>query len=436
MVEEEAGEHPPEEGGERFLAQKAAAPPADAAPSLPAVLAHLPPEKLDAPIGSLLADAPPEFTRPVKRPRTDPDVFVVPKERTAEIRALLAKPPPEDLRVLTWNIDGLDEVGGGPALSKRALAVAKEVAEKRPAAVFLQEVVPPALELLAAPQILGTEYEILVPKNPPLPYYVAILLDRKRLVKLGETVTVSFPSTQMGRQLLTIAVELKEKPKAGALLLATAHLESTKDHAVERKRQLTQSLRYLQKAVGKPPAGVPGAPPIAAAMFGGDLNIRDEEVKAVHKEMGEDAKGLADVWSFCGFPEADRWTWDTTANTNIGATFSCKTRFDRILFISPGISDAKGCPSLAAPKAKAAAKPQELNESGSTEHPNDRWRPTRIELVGKSKVTDLGRFPSDHWGVLTFWEDGPAKPLFPSGERKTILPVAASKGGAVIDLDS
>ena len=27
-----------------------------------------------------------------------------------------------------------------------------------------------------------------------------------------------------------------------------------------------------------------------------------------------------------------------------------------------GISDAKGCPSLAAPKAKAAAKPQERNE--------------------------------------------------------------------------
>ncbi|OLQ15685.1 Tyrosyl-DNA phosphodiesterase 2 [Symbiodinium microadriaticum] len=402
---------------ERFLAQKAAAPAADAAPSLPAVLAHLPPEKLDAPIGSLLADAPPEFTRPVKRPRTDPDVFVIPKA-VKECSALGPR----------WNIDGLDEVGGGPALSKRTLAVAKEVAEKRPMAVFLQEVVPPALELLAAPQTLGTEYEILVPKDPPLPYYVAILLDRKRLVKLGEPVTVPFPSTQMGRQLLTIVVELKEKPKAGPLLLATAHLESTKDHAVERKRQLTQSLRYLQKAVGKPPAGVPGAPPVAAALFGGDLNIRDEEVKAVHKEMGEDARGLADVWCFCGSPEADRWTWDTTANTNIGATFSCKTRFDRMLFISPGISDAKGCPSLAAPKAKAAAKPQE--------HPSDRWRPTRIELVGKSKVPDLGRFPSDHWGVLTFWEDCPAKPLFASGERKATLPIAASKGGAVIDLDS
>ena len=26
------------------------------------------------------------------------------------------------------------------------------------------------------------------------------------------------------------------------------------------------------------------------------------------------------------------------------------------------------------------------------------------------EVTDLGRFPSDHWGVLTFWEDGPVPP--------------------------
>ncbi|CAE7551941.1 tdp2 [Symbiodinium natans] len=411
---------------EKFLAQKASPAPAEsAAPSLPEVLANLPPEKLDAPIGSLLADAPPELARPVKRARTDPDVFVVPKERTAEIRALLAKPLPEDLRVLTWNIDGLDEVGGGPALSKRALAVAKEVAEKRPAAVFLQEVIPPALELLAAPQVLGTEYEVLVPRDPPVPYYVAMLLDRKQLTKLAEPVTVPFPSTQMGRQLLAVAVELKHKPKAGALLLATAHLESTKDHALERKKQLAHSLRYIQKAVGKPPPALPGGPPIAAAMFGGDLNIRDEEVKAVHKELGDDARGMSDVWTFCGSPEADRWTWDTTANTNIGATFACKTRFDRMLFISPGVSDAKGCPSLATPKAKAAPK----------ERPCDRWRPKSIELVGKSKVPDLGRFPSDHWGVLTAWEDGRAKPLFAPSEEKATLPIAASKGEAVIDLD-
>lgn len=48
--------------------------------------------------------------------------------------------------MLTWNIDGLDEVGGGHALAMRTLAVAKEVAQHRPVAVVLQEVVPPALE--------------------------------------------------------------------------------------------------------------------------------------------------------------------------------------------------------------------------------------------------------------------------------------------------
>ena len=43
----------------------------------------------------------------------DPNAIVIPKDRTAEIATLLAQPAPSQLRILTWNIDGLDEVGGG-----------------------------------------------------------------------------------------------------------------------------------------------------------------------------------------------------------------------------------------------------------------------------------------------------------------------------------
>ena len=149
---------------------------------------------------------------------------MIPKERTAELERLLALPAPAQLRVLTWNIDGLDDVGGGQALAMRTLAVAKEVAQHRPVAVLLQEVVPPALELLASPKVLGSVYEALVPKDPPLPYYVAILVDRKR-ARHGEPHTVAFPSTQMGRQLLAVTLQLPNLP---SLVLATAHLESTK----------------------------------------------------------------------------------------------------------------------------------------------------------------------------------------------------------------
>ena len=44
----------------------------------------------------------------------DPNAIVIPREHTAEIAQLLAATASErTLRVLSWNIDGLDEVGGG-----------------------------------------------------------------------------------------------------------------------------------------------------------------------------------------------------------------------------------------------------------------------------------------------------------------------------------
>lgn len=417
---------------QRFLAQKAqgaAAPqaaPSASGPSstLPPHLAHLTPEQLNAPIGSLLADAPPEY-RAAKKPRV-----ADPKDRTAEIATLLAQPAPSQLRILTWNIDGLDEVGGGQALAQRMLSIARDIARHRPLAALLQEVIPPALELLSSKQVLGSSYEVVVPQNPPLPYYVAILLDKKRLRRLGEPQTLPFSSSQMGRQLLAVTVELVGAD-AGPLLLATAHLESTKDHATERKRQLLQSLRHLRHAVCKTPKAV------SAALLGGDLNIRDEEVKAVHKDLADEAHGFADLWSFCGAPEAERWTWDTTQNSNVAANFACKTRFDRILFISPGVSDAPGVAGLAAAKAKAKAKaaPVALPAPSS-----EGWRPRSIRLLGKEKVAGLGRFPSDHWGLLTEWTCGSSVPETAPTETapaKAALGFAnLNSSGAVIDLDA
>ena len=82
--------------------------------------------------------------------------------------------------------------------------------------------------LLSSNKVLGSCYDVLVPKNPPLPYYVAILLDKKRLKRLGEAETVPFTSSQMGRQLLCVTAEAQDAP-GKTLMLATAHLESTKD---------------------------------------------------------------------------------------------------------------------------------------------------------------------------------------------------------------
>lgn len=57
-------------------------------------------------------------------------------------------------------------------------------------------------------------------------------------------------------------------------------------------------------------------------------------------------------------------------NTNIGASFACKTRFDRVFFLSTGVTDAKGHGGL-------LAKPKQKLEQG--------WHPSGIRLLGKDR---------------------------------------------------
>jgi uncharacterized protein (DUF433 family) len=47
--------------------------------------------------------------------------------------------------------------------------------------------------------------------------------------------------------------------------LMTSHLESTKDYGNERKQQLQQCLKYMQKREDD-----------RTVVFGGDLNLRDK----------------------------------------------------------------------------------------------------------------------------------------------------------------
>lgn len=150
------------------------------------------------------------------------------------------------------------------------------------------------------------------------------------------------------------------------------------------------------------------------AIFGGDLNIRDDEVKAVQKDLGAEASCFSDVFLFLGSPPAQQWTWDTTANSNVGANYACKTRFDRIFFLSSGVSEGSGTFStagLAKGKTKATAQVQGCC-------------PTSMCLLGKEKVPGLDRFPSDHWGVLTSWthskEPGTASESTPATKKVVI----------------
>ena len=76
-------------------------------------------------------------------------------------------------------------------------------------------------------KVLGSCYDGLVPKDAK-GYCVVILLDKKRWKCVGEPETVPFGNSKMGRQLLCVTAEAQDAP-GKTLMLATAHLESTKD---------------------------------------------------------------------------------------------------------------------------------------------------------------------------------------------------------------
>lgn len=92
-----------------------------------------------------------------------------------------------EFNILCWNIDGLDE----NYLILRMMSVVELVELKRPAAVLLQEVVPPALNYLK--KRLSSQYLFVEPNpegsgsNSLVPYFCVILVYRKKfIVKRGK----------------------------------------------------------------------------------------------------------------------------------------------------------------------------------------------------------------------------------------------------------
>ncbi|NXS53910.1 TYDP2 phosphodiesterase, partial [Brachypteracias leptosomus] len=240
--------------------------------------------------------------------------------------------------LLTWNIDGLD-LGN---LKERARGVCSYLTLYNPDVVFLQEVIPPYLNLL---QMRASSYTI-IPGNID-GYFTAIMLKKSR-VKLLKHETIPFPTTSMMRNLLIVHVSISGME----ICLMTSHLESTKNHFKERVKQLQIVLNKMQKESES-----------TTVIFGGDTNLRDSEVSKLGKLPGN----ITDIWEFLGKPQHCRYTWDTHSNSNLGAEYKCKMRFDRIYF-------------------RPAADGGHIV-------------PQSMDLIGLEKL-DCGRFPSDHWGLL------------------------------------
>eukprot|EP00397_Hematodinium_sp_SG-2012_P040142 GEMP01043936.1.p1 GENE.GEMP01043936.1~~GEMP01043936.1.p1 ORF type:complete len:359 (+),score=81.22 GEMP01043936.1:48-1079(+) len=214
----------------------------------------------DATIGDLLLDAPPK--KPKKAPAAPMTKPLGMETENAQVILEVKQAPPGTLRLLSWNIDGIDE--NSSDVVARTAQVCIELIDSAVSVVFLQEVIAPTLQVIQ--RILGPLYHIVVPPNPTVPYFCIMLLQKER-VKVTSPVTISRFETSMGRELLSVNVNID----GNSVYLSTAHLESTKNFAAERRKQFEIAINKLANA------------PDGLAIFGGDLNLRDDEARRLMK---------------------------------------------------------------------------------------------------------------------------------------------------------
>lgn len=255
-------------------------------------------------------------------------------------------PEPHRIRLMSWNIDGLDQNN----IQTRAKAVCREIANLKPDVVFLQEVVVKNLDVIK--EKCGNDYAIILGTEkgnaPSMQYFIVMLLRRNTVEYVGHSVT-PFSGSIMSRAILHVVA----KVKAIEMHLLTTHLESTREFWSERQRQMRIA---LQEACEVPEDKV--------VIFGGDLNLRDSEVEKIGHLNGK----LADLWEETGRRPEARYTWDRMYNDNLDATAwltKPRHRFDRLYYRSADLVKA-----------------------------------VYFELVGFQKDPECKRFPSDHWGIM------------------------------------
>ncbi|XP_076863891.1 tyrosyl-DNA phosphodiesterase 2 isoform X2 [Brachyhypopomus gauderio] len=241
------------------------------------------------------------------------------------------------LSLVSWNVDGLDTL----SIVERARGLCSYLALYTPDVVFLQELVPSYIQYLKKRAV-----SYLFVEGNEDGYFTGLMLKKSR-VKLHKSEIVSYPTTQMMRNLLCAQVTFFGQE----LYLMTSHLESCKDQAAERMKQLKVVLQKMKEA-----------PDNMTVIFGGDTNLRDPEVAKV----GGLPSGVTDVWEELGKPEHCRFTWDTKINSNKGVSYVSRCRFDR-LYLRPATTGPK-------------------------------MTPEHMALIGMEKL-DCGRYTSDHWGI-------------------------------------
>jgi len=183
------------------------------------------------------------------------------------------------LSVVSWNLMGLDDRGVD---ERTEAACASLLLSDPPDVVLLQEVVPRSLHAHVLPHFAAAGFTVAPSRPPPeASYFCAIAVRGMRPLRAWRS---PFPGSEMGRALLGLEVDWE----GVVLRLCTAHLESLREGARERARQVAAVVEAL---------GAHDGP----TLFGGDTNLRDDEPVA----LGE----VVDAFVAAGAPAGERATW-------------------------------------------------------------------------------------------------------------------------------
>jgi tyrosyl-DNA phosphodiesterase 2 len=256
----------------------------------------------------------------------------------------------EELRVLSWNVDGLDSMEDDVTdILGRTLWIVKTINERRPHVVLVQELIDFNLNIFK--ETLGRAFHIYLQKDPKQPYFVGIFVHKATVDVVGEPADIPFPTSKMGRGALGLKVEIKGNNKIYECI--TCHLESLRESSGERSNQLAIVDSHIRQSLRREKD--------IRIILGGDLNIRENEVPSEWKRK--------DCWVLSGRNPDNEYTWDLMLNDNATMPHGGKPRcrFDRFYVFS--------------------------NEE------DDKYVKS-FSLVGKERVEGLGRFPSDHFGIM------------------------------------
>lgn len=246
-----------------------------------------------------------------------------------------------DVRILTWNVDGLDEAQLGERMERICLeilvggdlarAAAGAPTPPMPHVIALQEVVRVAHRAYFGPHLSAAGYS-LWPEVPPSDREHYELLAVRTPWTIERAERRPFAESPLARE-GTIA-SLSHRGEGPRRTVITGHLESLRNGGDARLAQAREIAGWMRGESGP-------------AIFAGDTNLRDAEWQAIAGELG-----VRDVFEELGSPGPARVTWRPESDRRGGL------RFDRVwvagaitarsirLRSSPGSSDHAGVEAL------------------------------------------------------------------------------------------